>query len=302
MQVPQLTVLRGAGLSNILHRAVMPMLRMLPEAFGDTGCKLYLRALRLAGARVVARTYFGCRMACDPRDYVQSFILLFGTWEPDVSNALARSLAPGDVMIDVGSNVGYDALLGAVQVGETGRVIAIEASRRTFALLQANIALNGMESRILAMNVAASDRRGTLELFEVSETNIGAATTVTGRGGKQIDSVDALPLRDAVTAEDARRVRLIKMDVEGAELPILRDLTENLSAFPALRHVLVEASAGEDPEGWRDVFSRFRSAGFRAQMIPNDYSYRWYLRWRPTERLVELEEPPLAQVDILFTR
>jgi FkbM family methyltransferase len=215
MHVPQLTVLGSAGLTSALHRAVMLLLKLLPGALADVGCKLYLRVLRLLGAQLIARTYFGCRMACSPRDYVQSFIILFGTWEPDVSNTLARSLRPGDVMLDVGANVGYDALLGAASVGESGKVIAIEASRRTFELLRANIALNGMESRIQPVNVAASDRHGVVELFEVSETNIGAATTVSGRGGRLVDSVQALPLREILSAEDARRVRLIKIDVEG---------------------------------------------------------------------------------------
>jgi hypothetical protein len=150
--------------------------------------------------------------------------------------------------------------------------------------------------------VAASDKRGTLQLFEVSPSNIGAATTIASRGGTAIDSVEALPLREILSPPQAQSVTVIKIDVEGAETPILRDIAEHIRAFPRLRHILVEASSGENAQEWRDVFSRLRQLGFEARTVANEYSYRWYLKWRQQERPEKIDQPPPSQADILFSR
>lgn len=300
MQVNQ--PFESLGIENPLHRATVRMLRLLPQSLGELGCRAYLRMLRSRGSRIRAQTYFGCRMQCDPRDYVQSFILLFGVWEPEISLAIESALQPGDTFLDIGANVGYDALLGAMRVGPEGRVIAVEASRKTSEILKSNIDLNRLDQRISVVRVAASDRRGTLNLFEVSPSNTGAATTLEDRGGTLLESVEALPLHEIVSDEDARRVTVIKIDVEGAEPPILRNLLDHLSRFPKLRDVLVEASPTDNPGEWREIFARFRECGFEASTIPNEYSFRWYLKWNGPRRRTSLEALPQSQVDILFSR
>jgi FkbM family methyltransferase len=290
------------GIQSPIHAAVVRLLRALPASVGELGCRAYLRLLRAGGSRIRATTYFGAQMECNPRDYVQGFILLFGVWEPDVSITIEDSLQPGDTLLDIGANVGYDALLGATRVGPSGSVIAVEASRRTAEMLRANIALNRFEDRITVRNVAASDRRGTLQLFEVSPSNIGAATTIASRGGTAIDSVEALPLRDILSPSQAKSIAVIKIDVEGAEPPILRDLAEHIADFPRLRHILVEASSGENRQEWREIFDRLRELGFDAHTVANEYSYRWYLKWRRREPTRRIDQPPPSQVDILFSR
>ncbi|NQW50844.1 MAG: FkbM family methyltransferase [Rhodospirillales bacterium] len=129
-------------------------------------------------------------------------ILHFGVWEPDVSRAIEQNLAPGDVFVDIGANIGYDTLL---------------ASPRTFALLQRNLEANASSSSVRPANAAVSDRPGTLDLYEVNPGNIGAATTLASRGGTLMASVEALPLEQILTPDELSRLRLIKMDVEGAD-------------------------------------------------------------------------------------
>src|ERR1700722_13409006 len=154
-------------------------------------------------------------MRCNPSDLIQSYVFHFGVWEPEISHLVGQILRPGDVFVDIGANVGYDTLLGSSLVGPQGQVIAIEASPITFAKLKENIALN-KSTNIRAVNVAVSDRVGRLDLFDVSERNSGAATTVAGRGSKVVASVEALPLTQILTPAEISSVRLIKIDVEGA--------------------------------------------------------------------------------------
>lgn len=75
-----------------------------------------------------------------------------------MSRVIEQNLAPGDVFVDIGANIGYDTLLAASRVGAQGTVISIEASPRTFALLQRDIAANPFAANVRAVNAAVSDR------------------------------------------------------------------------------------------------------------------------------------------------
>lgn len=285
-----------------LHKTIVGTIRRLPLPAARFAFRAYNKALRTLKPEHLATTYFGARIHCNPLDLIQRMILHFGVWEPDVSRVIEQNLAPGDVFVDVGANIGYDTLLASSRVGSAGRVVAIEASPRTFALLQRNLAANGTAPNVRAVNAAVSDRPGTLELYEVNAGNIGAATTLASRGGTLMARVEALPLEQILTPQERSRLRLIKMDVEGAEPPILRHLLEHLSIYPATMDIVVEATPDDDPEVWRDVFDRMRAAGFTAWAIDNDYELEWYLRWRSPSPLQRVDAMPARQQDLLFTR
>jgi FkbM family methyltransferase len=285
-----------------LHKTIVAIIRRLPLPAARFAFRAYNKVLRTLKPEHLATTYFGARIYCNPLDLIQRMILHFGVWEPDVSRVIEQNLAPGDVFVDVGANIGYDTLLASSRVGSAGRVVAIEASPRTFALLQRNLAANDSSSNVRAVNAAVSDRPGTLELYEVNAGNIGAATTLASRGGTLMASVEALPLEQILTPQERSRLRLIKMDVEGAEPPILRQLLEHLSTYPATMDIVVEATPDDDPEAWRDVFDRMRAAGFTAWAIDNDYELEWYLRWRRPSALHRIDTMPVRQQDLLFTR
>ncbi len=285
-----------------LHRAIIGTIRRLPLPAARFAFRVYNKALRTLKPEHLATTYFGARIHCNPLDLIQRMILHFGVWEPDVSWVIEQNLAPGDVFVDIGANIGYDTLLASSRVGSAGRVVAIEASPRTFALMKRNLAANTFSSNVRAVNAAVSDLPGTLDLYEVNAANIGAATTLASRGGTLIASVEALPLEQILTPDERSRLRLIKMDVEGAEPPILRHLLERLSTYPATLDIVVEATPDDDPVAWRDVFDRMRAAGFTARAIENDYELEWYLRWRRPAALQRVDTMPCRQQDLLFTR
>ncbi len=287
---------------RVLNVPVMALIRRLPLPAARLAFRAYNKFMRTLGPEHVAATYFGARIHCNPSDLIQRMVLYFGVWEPDVSRVIQQNLQGGDVFVDIGANIGYDTLLASTRVGTAGRVVAIEASPRTFALLQRNLALNPAATNVRAVNVAVSDRPGRLDLYEQDEGNIGAATTLASRGGSLMASVDALPLDEILTAEEVQKLRLVKMDVEGAEPPILRHLLDRLASYPPTMDIVVEASPEDDPAAWRDVFERLRAAGFSAWAIENDYELEWYLRWRRPAALQRVDALPERQQDLLFTR
>jgi FkbM family methyltransferase len=284
-----------------LHKAAIWGLRKLPEAKAKFGLRVYDKALRLMQPVYIGRTYFGALIRCNLSDLIQFRIFHFGIWEPEVSQVITSILAPGDVFIDIGANIGYDSLLAASLVGPTGAVVAIEASPKTFDMLKKNLSLNEDPSNIRAVNVAASDHYGTLDLFEISQRNLGAATTIEGRGGKFIASVDAMPLTEILREDEIKRARLIKIDVEGAESTILNNIIDCIDAFPLGIDIIVETSP-DDAEASRAVFKKMKRAGFTAFEIENDYEKERYLFNRPLSPLIPAHVLPSNQCDILYTR
>src|SRR5262249_887460 len=112
----------------------------------------------------ISSTTFGMKVSGDTRDFIQRFIYFFGMWEPCLTCWILEQLAPGDVFIDVGANIGYYSLLASKLVGEFGLVVAIEPSPTIFNTLKNNLALNKARN-IRLVNMAVSDRPQGLRLF-----------------------------------------------------------------------------------------------------------------------------------------
>ena len=75
-------------------------------------------------------------------DLIQRYVYYFGVWEPTISQWFKGYVRPGDIVVDVGANIGWYTLLAAQRVGPEGQVVAIEASPTIAEHLRANLALN----------------------------------------------------------------------------------------------------------------------------------------------------------------
>jgi FkbM family methyltransferase len=244
-----------------------------------------------------AKTYFGADILCNPKDYVQRMIFSFGFWEPNISAYIQGVLQPGDVFVDVGANVGYHSLLAAKLVGSKGTVVAIEAAPTTFTLLKNNLALNRCENA-LAINVAASDRHGQVDLF--SDETLAETTTIASRGFAFSAQIACAPLSDIIPSPLAERVRLLKLDIEGGEIPVMNNLLSNLDRFSPELQVIAEVSVSELKAEWKDIIDKMRANGFSTYSITNEYDDDSYLNWRTPSAPAPLSELPATQFDILF--
>jgi len=285
-----------------VSRHVIMAVKILPKQLRMPAFRVYNKLLKICTGKVhIARAYFGSLFVCDLDDIIQSYIFYFGVWEPMISHVTEQLLRKGDVYVDVGANIGYDSLLASNCVGGSGKVVSIEASPTIYSHLSNNIARN-RPSNIRLVNVAVSDCRKTLVIYAGERSNIGKATTIEARGLRKECSVQAFPIDEILSVDELNRVSLIKIDIEGAELPVLSHLIDNLSKYPDNISIIVEASVPDDPGEWAHVFLRFQEAGFVSYEIENHYLFDWYLQYNNHSAVKLVKNLPNGQTDILFTR
>lgn len=291
----------GGNSNLVVGRPAVDLIRSLPTPLGVFLLRLHNALLRRFTPPRQGNTYFGAEILCDPNDLIQRSILNFGVWEPNISYWIGRILRPGDVCIDVGANIGYDTLLASSVVGAAGKVVSIEAAPRIFSLLEHNVRVN-RATNVRLVNAAVSDRKQTLTLYSGGVRNLGATTTLASRGFPIETTVEAWALAQLLSPEEIAGAKLIKIDIEGGELPVLKGLLAEVSRFPREIVVIVEASWQDNPADWENVFAQFVAAGFTAYEIENHYSLEWYLNWRAPSALKQVFSCPTAQTDLLFSR
>jgi FkbM family methyltransferase len=145
-----------------------------------------------------------------------------GVYEHETIALIGGLVASGDIVVDVGANIGYIAANMARMVGPSGRVYAFEPASRFFTRLQQSMRLNGFTERVVTEQLALSDRTDRVTL------NVGATTASTVMEGREFDQdlerIQTTTLDEyfARTRGPGRPIRLIKIDVDGSEDRVLR--------------------------------------------------------------------------------
>jgi FkbM family methyltransferase len=172
-----------------------------------------------------------------------------------MSETMARLVRPGAVVIDAGAHVGYTTLLAAVAAGGSGSVFAFEPHPELFAVLERNVAA-ARASRALARvslrNAAMGDKSGSATLLVPAgfEKNDGIATIGTAIGGGEAFAVEMTTVDSVLSTQDIEHVTLLKVDVEGHDLQVLRGGEESLKRH-RIRHVIYEDFNGVRSETTR---------------------------------------------------
>lgn len=222
-------------------------------------------ARRRIPERVVIRWYDGLRVETYLGNDLSLCLFVGGAYEPNEFMLLSRVLRPGMFFVDVGSNDGLYALFAARRVAPDGRVMALEPSRREFARLQRNLALNRI-TNIVALPVAAGERAGTGELriagfgHEGQNTLGGFAYDIEAAG---VETVRVAPLDRLVQDEAFDRVDVVKIDAEGAELGVLRGACGILSRHrPLVMLELLQAALRQQGASRADVVELLAGHGY----------------------------------------
>ena len=137
----------------------------------------------------------------------------------------------GDIVIDIGANIGRYTIISSKRVGTKGKVVAIEAHPGNFEILNCNIKLNQL-TNIIPLNYAAYSKETKIKLYVPDEeSGYTIYHTLMERTGKKFVEVNANTLDYLLQLNEIRQeeVNWIKIDVEGAELEVLKGATNVLS-------------------------------------------------------------------------
>ncbi|MGQ4660286.1 FkbM family methyltransferase [Lysobacter sp. F6437] len=154
-------------------------------------------------------------------DHISQVLRSTGTfYEREMLVSLASHLQAGDLVVDAGANIGNHALFFAKVCG--CRVLAFEAMPDTSEVLKKNVAINHAAELVEVHQVALGAEAAHAAVLRYDPTNVGGTTLSLDEAG----SIDVQPLDELVNQSP---VRLIKIDVEGMDLDVLKGARRILS-------------------------------------------------------------------------
>lgn len=215
--------------------------------------------------RLSVATSYGI-LPYDKNDIVATHVAR-GTFELGEARAFLRMMPTVKGLIDVGANLGFYTLLGSRCMAPLGRVISFEASNVELDKLQWTVAKNGL-SNVTVVHAAVSDANGSTSVYE-SLSGMGAlnrldrAAKPSGTWRESTVPMTSLDAWDQLNGPI--HVDLVKIDVEGHELPVL--LGANLLMKRELPAVMIEMNPGRSSQ---------RSAPQMIWDLVSSWGYKWY--------------------------
>jgi FkbM family methyltransferase len=214
---------------------------------------------------------------------VSEELYLFHVHEPTSTEKYLACLSHGDHVLDVGSNIGYYAVLAADKVGRTGRVIGCEPSPGVFEILKQNV------QRFDPFNVevfpwAVGAKSGTLQFYESEIPNWGSLFPNSTLMQTCTTIVTAKTVDEIVDGISGFRPTALRMDVEGAELMVLEGAREVLRNYkPCLFIEFHNFALGWDSV--REAIKKLCDVGYSsATVIERTWDQPWMSAWMRERR------------------
>jgi len=207
-------------------------------------------------------------------EHMQSQIFWRGYYNRDIQWVLRDVLKTGMVVVDAGANVGEVTLIAAKLVGESGKVYAFEPQKDVAAELSVNVDANNFDQVSIELK-GLSDEVGEKDIYTAScdfsdgSKNEGLATLYpSDRCHDEAGTIALDTLDNYVEQNNIRQLNLIKMDIEGAELPALKGCIKTLKRFKP--YIIVEVQqetaiqAGYNAE---DILHLLEGIGYQFSVI-----------------------------------
>lgn len=176
-----------------------------------------------------------------PASNMEFFV--FQEYEQETAQEFLTVLQEGDVVVDVGAHVGFYTLLGASRIGERGHVYAFEPAPGNFEILNRNISINNLKN-ITTIKKAVTDKSSVAQLYLYDSVGNSLFTSSTVPDSKTI-RVETTSLDCFFQQNEAAvpRIRVIKIDVEGAEIAVLEGMRAIIEKAQSLS-VICEVNLG----------------------------------------------------------
>ncbi len=194
--------------------------------------------------------------------------------EPEATKMIWDSLVSGEVVVDIGANIGYFALIESQIVGESGCVYAIEPVPGNVELLRRNIDANNY-TNIELFQMGISEKAGKVEMFISKKCNW--SSMIFDEDNEVVDRIEV----DVVTLDEflvgKKDPTFIRMDVEGFEYEILNGMDKTLGKYPNLKFFIEIHAHLMGREKTIEFLERFKQKGYETTGVFHpelDFSYK----------------------------
>lgn len=231
--------------------------------------RIYDRLRLLPGIRhATVRTPWGT-VNLDLADFLQHEIFANTCYEPATFRLFNDLVQPGAKVIDVGANVGQYALSAGRRVGSTGKIIAIEPNPLICQKLLDNRRLNALQDRVDIVSAAVGSGDRLLDFGVPPPTNQGATRPRRDRAQESFWT-STISLARLVADFDFSDVHIVKVDVEGADIDVIRSLIERSNVRP--KHLIFEYIPGPFDYGISsdDLVRYFHDYGYDLKLVTGD--------------------------------
>jgi FkbM family methyltransferase len=210
----------------------------------------------------------GHKMFLDSGDYLQ--LSTRGVCEKLTTEIIKKEVKKGNIVLDLGANIGYYSLILAKLVGKNGRVFAFEPDPVNFAILKKNIQINNYQN-VVAYQKAVSNQSGTLRLYQ-NPKNPGAHTIYQDfKENRTSIKVKSIKLDDYFQNHKLR-IDFIKMDIEGAEAAALLGMMNILKRNKKIKIITEFQPLGLERSGFgaRKFLELLKELGFKLYEIDEE--------------------------------
>ncbi len=169
-------------------------------------------------------------------------LAILGIYEPEVTKAFERSLEEGDIVVDVGANIGWFTLLSSHLVGPLGQVFAFEPETSSFEILSKSVEMNKLpNARVFKQAIWNSEGIAWLNLWGTTQHTMKSHDQG-NRIQVETTTIDMFVKRNSIST-----IKLLKLDVEGAE-PEAIDGAKEAITNGLIQNIIMEWNA----ENWND--------------------------------------------------
>lgn len=240
-----------------MKRKILSQIRDL-NIKGSNRFSFYLANLLLGKPKekLVVNTIYDFKLNIDPviDNGVERSIYYYGTYEKGTLHIIDKVLQLGDNFVDVGANIGLMSVFASRKVGEQGKVIAFEPNPKTRTILESNIVLNSCEN-IKVEGFALSNETKKGLIYDRWDVNRGGASLI--EPAKPADFYDIEEIKFSDYFDTTQQIKLMKIDVEGYELNVLKGAHQYLSTTKSPPSLIVEFSSSRVKTSEEDILFSF---------------------------------------------
>ena len=198
--------------------------------------------------------------------------LALGTYEVPIQNIFAQHLKDGDVFYDIGANVGFFTVIAAKLVGNTGKVYAFEPGKGNAKSVRHNAQLNNFtQVEVIEKAVSHTSGSGQLLLAQYSGGHALATADAPPDLAGEV-TVDLVSIDDLIAQNQIQPPNFVKVDVEGAELDVLKGMTETMKTYkPTVIYEIDDGDRTAYDRKYKELESFLQALGYKVTPTENSY-------------------------------